>query len=392
MPIKMERMSTPNFDFDKEEAYQLLRQLVAIRSYPGEEAEAQRACAAWLAQNNIASHLQITQNGQPNVIARIENGPGPTLMLNGHMDTVLRAQGWLHDPWQGWREGDIFYGLGAADMKCGVVANMLVARALATHKHQWRGTLIFSCVTDEEAYSYGARALVDVNRGGVKADACLVSEPHYVGGAIGAAGKVLVQVDVTGKAAHGFLPWQGVNAGIEAARFAAEVCNAVPELKHPQVPSSQTVLSIHAGSEQYVITLPETARVLITRQTVPGETRDSVLDKMRGFAASLNSPAKFEFSNPAPYYAPWAFDDPNHAFTQAFNAAYQAEHGSTPNLHYMFGISDANVFCGEAGIPSIVYGPRGDNFHQCQEWVDLASIPVFCRVALEMALRFFRFS
>jgi acetylornithine deacetylase/succinyl-diaminopimelate desuccinylase-like protein len=113
---------------------------------------------------------------------------------------------------------------------------------------------------------------------------------------------------------------------------------------------------------------------------------------MRGFAASLNSPAKFEFSNPAPYYAPWAFDDPNHAFTQAFNAAYQAEHGSTPNLHYMFGISDANVFCGEAGIPSIVYGPRGDNFHQCQEWVDLASIPVFCRVALEMALRFFRFS
>ena len=75
MPIKMERMSTPNFDFDKEEAYQLLRQLVAIRSYPGEEAEAQRACAAWLAQNNIASHLQITQNGQPNVIARIENAP-----------------------------------------------------------------------------------------------------------------------------------------------------------------------------------------------------------------------------------------------------------------------------------------------------------------------------
>ena len=75
MPIKMERMSTPNFDFDKEEAYQLLRQLVAIRSYPGEEAEAQRACAAWLAQNNIASHLQITPNGQPNVIARIENAP-----------------------------------------------------------------------------------------------------------------------------------------------------------------------------------------------------------------------------------------------------------------------------------------------------------------------------
>ncbi|MCW1970797.1 MAG: M20/M25/M40 family metallo-hydrolase [Anaerolineae bacterium] len=375
-------------DFDKEEAYQLLRQLVAIRSYPGEEAAAQQACAAWLAQYNIASTMQPTRNGQPNVIARIENGPGPTLMLNGHMDTVLRAEGWLHDPWQGWREGDIFYGLGAADMKCGVAANMLVARTLAHNKQAWRGTLIFTSVTDEEAYSHGARALVDGTPNGITADACLVSEPLSNGGAIGAAGKMLVQVDVTGKAAHGFLPWQGINAGIEAARFAAGVCNAVPELKHPQVPSSQTVLSIHAGSEQYVITLPEKARVLLTRQIVPGETREAVLGKMQAFANSLQSPAQFAFSNPDPYYAPWAFDEPNHALTQAFQAAYQAEYGNAPNLHYMLGISDANVFRGEAGIPSIVHGPHGDNFHQCQEWVDLASIPAFCRVALGVALRF----
>jgi acetylornithine deacetylase/succinyl-diaminopimelate desuccinylase-like protein len=371
--------------YDLDESFALLKSLVAVRSYPGEEAAAQRVCAAWLEAHGMPVTFQTTRNGQPNVIAKIENGEGPTLLLNGHMDTVLAAQGWLHDPWQGWREGDRFYGLGAADMKSGVVVNMLVARALARNRDAWRGTLIFSCVTDEEALSLGARALLE---SGLRADACIITEPYFESGTIGAPGKVLIRADVTGKAAHGFTPWLGVNAGIEAARYAAGVCEAVPALKHDKVPASQTVLSIHAGSELYVITLPETARVLVTRLTVPGETRESVLDAMRAYADSLKSPARFDFATDEPYYAPWAFDAPEHPFAQAFAASYAAERGAAPTLFYGGGITDANVFCGEGGIPCICHGPLGGNFHQCQEWVDLNSIPVTCRVVGGAALRF----
>ncbi len=371
--------------FDKDESLALLQSLVAVRSYPGEEAAAQRVCAAWLESNGLPVTYQTTRNGQPNMIATIKNGDGPTLLLNGHMDTVLAAQGWLRDPWQGWREGDKFYGLGAADMKSGVVVNMLVARALARNRSAWRGTLIFSCVTDEEALSLGARALLE---SGLRADACIVTEPYFEGGTIGAPGKVLIRADVTGRAAHGFTPWLGVNAGIEAARYAAGVCEAVPALQHDKVPASQTVLSIHAGSELYVITLPETARVLVTRLTVPGETRESVLAAMRTYADSLKSPARFDFATDEPYYAPWAFDAPEHPFTQAFAASYAAERGAAPDLHYGGGITDANVFSGEGGIPCICHGPLGGNFHQCQEWVDLTSIPVTCRVVEGAALRF----
>jgi acetylornithine deacetylase/succinyl-diaminopimelate desuccinylase-like protein len=270
-------------------------------------------------------------------------------------------------------------------MKCGVVANMLVARAFAQNKSAWRGTLIFSSVTDEEAYSMGAHALVD---GGIHADACLITEPFFEGGTIGAPGKVLVRANVTGKAAHGFLPWEGINAGIEAARFAAGVCDGVPPAKHERVPSSQTVLSINAGSAQYVVTLPEKAQVVITRLIVPGETRETVLDGMRGFAESLQSPAKFAFATDEPYYTPWSFDEPSHALTQAFVAAFAEEHGSAPELMHHVGITDANVICGEGGIPCIVHGPRGGNWHQCQEWVDLTSIPRVCNVLAGVAARF----
>jgi len=73
-----------------------------------------------------------------------------------------------------------------------------------------------------------------------------------------------------------------------------------------------------------VITLPETARVLVTRLTVPGETRESVLAAMRAYADSLKSPARFEFATDEPYYAPWAFDAPEHPFTTAFTASSAA--------------------------------------------------------------------
>lgn len=374
-----------HFTFSDEEAFALLQQLVAVRSYPGEEGAVQQLVADWLGQAGLPITWQPTPNGQPNVLAHIQNGPGPTLLLNGHVDTVLAAEGWLCDPWQGRRDGDRFYGLGAGDMKAGVVVNMLVARELFRQRSAWQGTLLFSSVTDEEAYSAGTHALIDA---GLQADACFGTEPWFDSAIIGAPGKVLVRVDVTGKAAHGFFPWEGINAAIELARFIAPVCEEVPPLQHPRIPSSQTILSFHSGSTQYVVTLPEQAQALLTRQIIPGETADQVVAKLRAFADSLNSPAKFAFSITPPYYPPFEFNEPDHAFTQAFQAASAEILGQPTPLGYTAGVSDANLFSGQAGIPSIFWGPRAGNFHQCQEWVDLTTIVPCAEVIARAAVLF----
>jgi acetylornithine deacetylase/succinyl-diaminopimelate desuccinylase-like protein len=371
--------------FDRDEALALLRQLVAIRSYPGEELAAQQLVAAWLADNRLAPELQPTANQQPNVVARVDNGPGPTLLLNGHIDTVLAVEGWACDPWQGRLDGDRFYGLGAGDMKGGVVVNMLVARELARRMSEWQGSLIFSSVTDEEAYSQGARALIS---SGITADACFVTESGFTTAIVGSPGKVLVRVEAIGKAAHGFYPWDGINAAIELAKFVAQVCDAVPPGVHPRLPSSQTVLSFHSGSTQYVITLPERAQALITRQTVPGETAGDIVAQLRAFADTLQSPARFDFSVEPPFYPPFEWNAPQHAFTQAFAEAGRAVFGKEVPLGYTAGLSDANLIYGEAGIPCIVYGALAGDFHQCNEWVDLNSIVQCAEVVLATALRF----
>lgn len=366
---------------DTEEAVTLTSQLVAIRSYPGEEGAVQRAVAEWLRENGLEPELMPTEGDRPNVVARVENGEGPTLLLNGHVDTVLAAAGWSSDPWRARREGDRLYGLGAGDMKAGVAAAMLITRALAQRRDLWQGTVIFTSVVDEEAYSIGARALIDA---GIRADACIVTEPSWDHPTLGGVGKVLVRGDVIGRASHGSLPEEGINAAVEAARLIARL-DEMPLGQHPKMKSSQSVLSLHSGSEQYVITVPERARFTINRHIVPGETNESVLAEMRALADSLNSPATFEFAIDPPYYPPW--EQPvDHPLVERFSRAYTAELGKEPEFGYFPGVSDANYFSADAGIPTIQFGPRAVGLHQRDEWVDIPTIGGTIRVILRLAL------
>ncbi|MBA3414917.1 MAG: M20 family metallopeptidase [Chloroflexia bacterium] len=362
------------------EAEALTADLVSHRSYPGEEGNVQRAVAAWLERHGLDPELQPTEGDRPNVIATVENGTGPTLLLNGHVDTVLAVAGWSSDPWTARREGDRLYGLGACDMKAGVAAAMIATRALARHRDRWRGTLILATVVDEEAYSIGARALIDA---GLRADWCVVTEASWDKPCLGSVGKTLVRVDVVGKAAHASWPETGVNAAVEAARFVA-VLDGLPLGRHPRLTATRCVLALHAGNEQYVITVPERARVTVNRMLVPGESGESTVAEMRALAASLGSPATFDFAVEPPFYPPWEIE-PDHPLAVAFGHAYAAEAGSAPAWGYT-GFGDANLFSGQARIPTVQFGPRGANFHQADEWVDVPSIAATNRVLVRLAL------
>ncbi len=366
---------------DVEEAAALTARLVAIRSYPGEEGEVQRAIAAWLAANGLEAEMQPTEGDRPNVLAWVRNGDGPTFMLNGHVDTVLAVEGWSRDPWQGWREGDRLYGLGACDMKSGAVAAMLATRALVRNRDRWRGTVLFTSVVDEEAYSIGARALVDM---GITADGCVVTESSDLNVVIGCIGKVLVRGDVTGKAAHASWPERGVNAAVEAAKFVARL-DEVPLRTHPRLTASQCVLSFQSGNAQYVITVPEQARFTINRHTVPGETDESVLAGMRALAQSLDSPASFAFSIDPPYYPPWEMT-PDHPFVRNVQQAFVTETGESPMTRYNRGLADANYFAADLGIPTVMFGATGANYHEADEWVDIPSIGICARTLIRIAL------
>jgi succinyl-diaminopimelate desuccinylase len=366
--------------FTLEEAAALTAELVAIRSYPGQEGPVQRHVAEWLEANGLNPEFQPTEGDRPNVIAHVENGAGPTFLLNGHVDTVLAVEGWSSDPWTPRRDGDRLYGLGTADMKSGVAAAMLATRALAQNQDRWRGSVVFSSVVDEEAYSIGARALI---ASGIQADYCVVTESAWERPALGSVGKTLVRIDVTGKAAHASWPWEGINAATEAARLVARL-DEIPILEHPRMRGSRCVLSFASGNDQYVITVPEKARVILNRMIVAGESSESVLTEVQALLDDLESPATFELAIDPPYYPPWETDS-EHPLARALARAYEAEAGRQPEWGHG-GFGDMNLFSEEAGIPTVMIGPRGDNFHQADEWVDVPSIAATSRLLVRMAL------
>jgi acetylornithine deacetylase/succinyl-diaminopimelate desuccinylase-like protein len=369
--------------FSPEEAADLTADLVAIRSYPGAEGSVQRQVAAWLAEHGLHPEFQPTEDDRPNVVARVDNGPGPTLLLNGHVDTVLAVEGWSSDPWTPRRDGDRLYGLGAADMKAGVAAAMMATRALDRCRHRWRGSVIFSSVVDEEAYSIGARALI---ASGIQADFCVVTESAWDRPALGSVGKTLVRIDVTGKAAHASWPWDGINAATEAARLVARL-DEIPIPEHPRMRGSRAVLSSNSGSAQYVITVPEQARVILNRMIVAGESSESVLAEVQSLVDDLHSPAHFALSIDPPYYPPWE-TDPAHPLALALARAYETETGKLPEWGYA-GFGDMNLFAEEAGIPTVMIGPRGANFHQANEWVEIPTIAATSRLLVRLTCDLF---
>ncbi len=367
---------------DAEEGAALTARLVSHRSYPGDEAAVQDEIARWLRIAGLTPTLERVAPGRSKVLARIENGPGPTLLLNGHVDTVLAVDGWSSEPWQPRRDGDRLYGLGACDMKAGVAAAMLATRALASRRDLWRGTVLFASVVDEEAYSLGARAII---ASGLRADGCIVTESSWERPCLGSVGKVLCGVDVVGKAAHASWPGAGINAAVEASHFVARL-DDLPMGMHRRLTATRCVLSVHSGSDQYVITVPERARILINRMIVPGETAASVRAELEGLVTELGSAARFEVAVEPPYYPPW--ETPvDHPLVDVFADAYAREVGQTPVWGYT-GFGDANLFSGEAGIPTIQFGPHGGAFHQADEWVDVPSIGGTVRVLLQTALGF----
>ena len=362
---------------DVEEAAALLAEIVAIRSLPGEEGAVQQRVASWLAANGLSPEVVDAAPGRPNVSVTIQNGAGPTMLFNGHVDTASIDPRWDQSKLLGYRDGDTYIGLGAGDMKAGVVAIMLATRALDRARDRWKGTLIFSSVVDEEAYSIGAHALID---SGLRADYCVVTESSWDRPCLGSFGKVLVRVDVTGKAAHASWPSRGINAAVEAARFVARL-SEVPLGTHPRITPSQCVLTLKAGPDKYEsIVVPESAQILINWHTVPGESAEDVIQRLQTLVAALDSPAEFAFAIDPPYYPAWEtpVDAP---VAQAFVRAFETEAGHAPNISYS-GYGDMNLFSTTAGIPTVMFGARAGKFHEADEWVDLPSIGAAIRVLL----------
>jgi acetylornithine deacetylase len=368
----------------------LLRDLVAIDSVnptlvpgaAGEAAIAQRLKQEFEAMG-LPVDVQEVAPGRPNVVATLEGrAPGRSLMLCGHIDTVGVAG--MAAPFTPVERDGRLHGRGAQDMKSGVAAMIDAVRVVAASGGLAAGRVVVACVVDEEHSSIGADALVTRWR----ADAGVVTEPTDLDIAVAHKGFEWARIDTLGRAAHGSRPADGIDAILQMGRVlvALQILDAELQAgaRHARLgPASLHASLIEGGRE--LSSYPDRCSLQLERRTLPGEGPRVLANEVNAILERLatQDPA-FAAEATALFGRPAYEVDAAHPLPVALGVTARAA-GCRANTIGMSFWTDAAVL-GEAGIPSVLFGPTGAGLHGIDEWVDLKSVRQ-CRDALAGLIR-----
>ncbi|GAA3728239.1 ArgE/DapE family deacylase [Leifsonia bigeumensis] len=333
-------------------------------------------CADWLGARGFEVHwLGTAQHPTVVGIAR-GTGGGRSLMLNGHLDTVGVAS-YDGDPFAAEvRDGRLF-GRGAFDMKTGVAA-ILVAAARASGAGSGAGAalagdVIVTLVADEE---FGSRGTEDA-LAAFAADAAIVTEPSELNLVLAHRGFAWFEVELSGLAAHGSMPHQGV----DAIAHAGLVLRAIDELRarlesrppHPLLGHGAVRVSMISGGTD-AATVADSCTLTLERRTLPGETPDAVEAELRAILDGLAAGTpdfRYELRR---LVARGAFEaDPDWPIVRAVIASAKQVFGAPPATRGEPFWTDAGLIL-EAGIPCLLVGVDGGGAHADTEWATTASV------------------
>lgn len=260
---------------DRDAVVELTRTLVRAPSPSGRERPAVDAFVSALHDLGF-DRVELDEAG--NAIGTLAGGDGPTLVLNGHLDTVPTGDpaDWPVDPLGGELNDGAVWGRGSVDMKGALAAMAVAARAVA--RAGFAGRLVVAGMVQEEVGGFGARWFGERQR----PDLVVLGEPSDLGIRIGHRGRIEARVVLPGRIAHAAKAELGENAVLRAARYSL----ALAGLTLPQDPllgrSSATVTQVRSFPVDGANVVPGRAELTIDYRNVPGDEVDAVLARLAG--------------------------------------------------------------------------------------------------------------
>lgn len=362
---------------NREEITSFMKALIQARSDypPGDTREIAELCKNKLEEYGIETEIVIPPETvispkndgidnitKPSVIGKIQGKPGPTLLLNAHIDTVSAGDlsQWKYDPFEGVVDNGMIYGRGAGDDKGSVLAQIMAACAIKKAEIPLKGTLLINPVADEEAHSWrGARWLRD--SGILKPDLAIIGEQTDNEVAVGERSIAFFVVTIHGKAAHGAMPWAGNNATIHMSKFVMLVNEElVPELqanKPPYLPATTLATTrIKGGSLTNII--PEECVLGIDCRMTPNITKEYVKGRLEDLLRKMSeeSDQPFEWSVEITNNDIGVNTDAEHPLIKTLLGALKDVRGKQVEPTGYYQHSDGSRFA-KLGIPIAIFGP-----------------------------------
>jgi len=392
------------YQINRDDTTNLLSELVAIGSTYFEEDEIIDYVYNWLLDNDLKPYIheyfdsKVTQFNGKNIISELPGDKdGPTICLNGHLDTVILCDGWTKNP-KGEIEGDFLYGRGALDMKSGCAAILMAIKAFNTNHKSFGRKIITTLVSDEEGpYGLGTNALIEdglLNN----VDVSIITEPssgftelEFPTLCLGARGGYGLNVEFFGKSAHAATPEQGINAISEASKFINELDN-IDFLKDDFLGTGNAcVISIEGDGG--ACSVPDYAKVTLFWHIVVGESTGTIVKYIEESISKAGIKAEYKISfREAPSegsrgFMPYKVDE-NSESVKLFKKSVVDVCGKDAIVTSFSSIGDFNYLGTRLGsAPALVFGASGKNFHGADEYVELNSVTKTAEVLYDFLVK-----
>ncbi len=356
---------------DADRVRDLALELVEVESPTGDTAKVARLYAKRLEE--IGMEVEVLDErfpATPIVIGRLRGaGPGPRIVLNGHLDTVPIP----HDPPR--LEDGSIYGRGSADMKGACAAAAEAVRVFS--ERPFKGEIAVVAIGLHEAPGGRGEDLTYLlGEHGFTADMAVVCELSDEGEvAVAHMGQATAEITISrpGMPTHELRTPAGTPHPLMAA---AKVIEAIgrrsAELaadEHPRVGAeTYFVGEVHGGD--FYNRFPTTCRIVGTRRWMPGNTLDAVDAEYRELLARVAEETGCQIELDLRLVRGAYEIDESHELLHALEAAYEDVTGRGLKRVGMKVVADAAIFAA-AGIPAVYHGPVGSGAH-----ADVESMPI----------------
>ena len=354
---------------DAERLRDLTLELVEVESPTGDTAEVARLYAKRLEE--IGMDVEVQDDvfpATPTVIGRLRGAePGPTIVLNGHLDTVPIP----HEPPR--IENGSVYGRGSADMKGACAAALEAVRVFA--QTPFKGEVVIVAIGLHEAPSGRGEDLTHLLANGFRADMAVVCELSAHDVAVAHMGQATAEITISrpGMPTHELQTPAGTPHPLHAAARLLDAISArneeLAQHSHPRVGSeTYFVGEVHGGD--FYNRFPTTCRVVGTRRWIPGNTLEAVEPEYRALldrvAAETGCDFELDFKLVRGAYE----IDEAHPLLQALQASYLEVTGTELEPTGLKVVADGALFAA-AGIPTVYHGPAGSGAHADVEYVEV---------------------
>ncbi len=357
---------------DREALAATLATLIGLRSTypPGDSREIARFLAHRLKAAGYRVETLGRQPGVDNVVARLGKGR-PQLVISTHVDTVgvSTPETWASDPLAARVADDKIFGLGSANAKGSIAAQLWLAEQVAAAGGPQRGELIFAFVGDEERLGPDGLAFVR-ERGVVTPESLIVGGPTANQLVIAERGVMWARVTARGRTAHAGDPSAGDSAILRMIRVIGAIERTLgPRLAARCDGAMQATLNIgriEGGHNTNAV--PERCAIEIDRRLLPSETVDGAFEELRAATTQVGEPDGSVVLERLTGTEGFKAGEDG-AGVRAFRAAIEAETGRPAQFLNAMGVGDGRYFACD-GIEIINFGPGdGAAGHAANEWV-----------------------